>query len=339
MKRLLMVLLIAALTFTGIAVAAQEDGTTLLSPMDLMSRPASANMEGFRYEAQGWNNCGPATLTMGLSYFGYQDNQLPAANWLKPNTEDKNVSPWQMVQFVNEEAPGTTRALMRYGGDLDLLKTLIANEFPVIIEAGYDPPPHDLGWMGHYLLMKGYDDNITTFITHDSYDGANHPYAYAEIEDKWYHFNNVYIVLYDITREAELMELLGTDADPVTNLQNTMESLTADFQADPTNPFTLFNIGSIAVEMGNYEVAVGFYDEARRIGLPWRMLWYQFGPFEAYYSVGRYGDVIQLAQANLNDGGGQYVEETYFYAGLAREALGETQRAVQNYNTAIQFNP
>ena len=34
--------------------------------------------------------------------------------------------------------------------------------------------------------------------------------------------------------------------------------------------------------------------------------------------------MIDLAQANLNDGGGQYVEETFYYGGLAREGWGRT---------------
>jgi tetratricopeptide (TPR) repeat protein len=69
------------------------------------------------------------------------------------------------------------------------------------------------------------------------------------------------------------------------------------------------------------------------------MLWYQFGPFEAYNAVERYNDTIQLAQRNLNDGGGQFVEETFYYAGVAREGLGEAQRATDNYRAALAFNP
>jgi hypothetical protein len=339
MKALFRVVVILTVVFVGSVVMAQDDtsGTTLVSPMDLL--PSSASIDTFRYERQGWNNCGPATLTMGLTHFGYQPNQNTAAAWLKPNVEDKNVSPWQMVEFVNTQAPGTTRAMYRYGGELDLLKTLIVNEFPVVIEAGYDPPPHDLGWMGHYLLMKGYDDSTSIFTTHDSYDGANYPYAYAEIDDKWRHFNNVYIVLYDITREEELMTLLGEDADPQRNLELTLAENQLAAAENPTDPFAWFNVGTTYTLLENYEFAAAAYDEAFKYGLPWRMLWYQFGPFEAYMEMGRYGDVVRLAQNNLNDGGGQYVEETFYYAGLAREALGETDRALTNFNTAIQFNP
>ena len=47
------------------------------------------------------------------------------------------------------------------------------------------------------------------------------------------------------------------------------------------------------------EEAAAAFDQARQIGLPWRMLWYQFGPFEAYYETGRYDEVIALADATL----------------------------------------
>jgi tetratricopeptide (TPR) repeat protein len=68
-------------------------------------------------------------------------------------------------------------------------------------------------------------------------------------------------------------------------------------------------------------------------------MWYQFGPFIAYNEVGRYQDMVDLAQANLNDGGGQFVEETFYYGGLAREGMGQNDRAISNYNGAIAFNP
>ena len=84
-------------------------------------------MSGFNFEYQGWNNCGPTTLTNALTYFGYTDDQLRAANYLKPNREDKNVSPWEMVRFVNSQVPELpVYALTRMGGTVDLLKTLIA---------------------------------------------------------------------------------------------------------------------------------------------------------------------------------------------------------------------
>lgn len=339
MKSVYRLLLLIFLLLPGTAAFAQDTETL----------PASYLMSGFTYHAQGWNNCGPATLTMGLSYFGYGDNQNRAAGWLKPNGEDKNVSPWQMVEYVNTQVPELPiYATQRYGGTLDTLKLLISNEFPVIIEAGYDPPRAAQGWMGHYLLVIGYDDAALEVTTHDSYDGASLNYSYEHVKEFWQHFNYTYIVLYQLNREAELMELLGEDADAYGNLVRAYETARNEANADPTDSFAWHNMGSIMVELGKlldsqemYEGAAVIFDQARSVGdgLPWRMLWYQFGMYEAYLEVGRYQDVIDLAARTRNDGGGQYVEETFYYAGLAREGLGERDRAITNYDAVLAFNP
>lgn len=302
--------------------------------------PAAYQLQNVRYEGQGWNNCGPATITNALTFFGYTNNQQRAAQWLKPNNEDKNVSPWQMVEFVNTQVPELpVFALKRYGGTSELIKTLLVNNFPIIIEKGYDPEPDRLGWMGHYLLMTGYNDASQEWITHDSYIGPDIRYSYEYINTYWQHFNYAYVVIYDRAREAELMTLLGSDADERNNIINALNIARAEASADQTDKFAWFNMGTNFVELGMYTEAAVAYDQARGLELPWRMLWYQFGPFEAYIQTGRYDEAIVLAQRNLNDGGGQYVEETFYYGGLAREGKGEYERALSNYAAALQFNP
>jgi len=319
------------------AAFAQETSNLVTSA----SLPASFTLTGIQHIYQGWNNCGPATVTMGLTYFGGTNDQYVAARWLKPNGEDKNVSPWQVAEYVNTQVPGTTKALVRQGGNFDLIKTLVTNGFPVMIEAGYDPVTDDQGWMGHYLLVVGYNDGAQTFNMMDSFLGPNRSYPYEEVNTFWRHFNRVYIVLYDMTREADVMALLGSDADERQNSMNALETARREAIANPEDPFAWFNMGTNFLALGMYNEAATAYDQARNVGdgLPWRMLWYQFGPFEAYYHIGRYDDMIALSQANLNDGGGQYVEETFYYAGLARAAKGEMQRAIDNFNQTIFFNP
>jgi hypothetical protein len=328
--RLIALLLLIAVVSVG-AASAQEDEVEL---------PVSFTLNGFTYIAQTWNNCGPATLTMALTYFGVTADQQPAADWLKPNYEDKNVSPWQMVQYVNDFIPGVF-ATSRVGGTLERLKTLLSNGFPVIIESGYDPENHDGGWMGHYLLTVGYDDNTQIITTYDSYEGQNFQYSYEHINEFWNQFNRLYIVLYTPDREEELMTLLGDDADVEQNFANALELARLDAIANNENSFAWFNMGTNFVGLGMYAEAAVAYDQARTVGegLPWRMFWYQFGALDAYVAVGRYEDVITIVQGNLNDGGGQYVEETFYYGGLAREGLGQTDRALSNYRTAVEFNP
>jgi len=319
-------------------VAAQE----VITPENL---PATYRQYGFTYHAQWWNNCGPATLTMALSRFGYGDDQGRAADWLKPNSEDKNVSPWQMAEFVNTQVPEMdVYALIRYGGTLELLKALVANDFVVIIESGYDPERANQGWMGHYLSVIGYDDARQVIITNDSYDGEGLEYSYLHIQQFWQHFNYIYLVIYEQERLPELEALLGDNADEETNLYNTFDVARNEAIAPMTyeyhEAFAWFNMGAARVMLGIVDQTTAeAFNQARNIGLPWRTLWYRFEMYDAYLAVEDYNTVIDMAGAVRNDGGGQYVEETFYYAGLAREGLGETSRALENYRAAVNFNP
>ena len=328
-QRLLILLLIITAAGSG-ALAQTNEGRGSL--------PEIFRMQNLGREYQGWNNCGPATLTNALVHFGYTDDQYRAAKWLKPNYEDKNVSAWQMAEFVNTQIPELpVYALVRDGGTLELLQRLMVNGFPVLIEKGYEPP--DYTWMGHYLLLAGYDEALSEVDTMDSFKGPNTRYSYEEIQEYWQHFNYKYIALYTVNRETELMALLGDDADEWQNQINALEMARAEAIADQEDAHAWFNMGSSFVELGMHDAAAQAYDKAISLGLPWRMFWYQFGAWEAYYHTGRYDDMIRIARQNQNDGGGQYVEETYYYLGMAREGRGEVSKALQNYDIALTFNP
>jgi tetratricopeptide (TPR) repeat protein len=293
-----------------------------------------------RHEYQRWNNCGPTTLTMGLSYFGYPDNQLPAAYYLKPNTEDKNVNPWEMVSFVNEVASQTTnvRALYRPGGDFDLIKQLLVADFPVIIEKGFEPPDED--WMGHYLLLIGYNDGEGVLFTYDSYmghgdfQGLREPYA--KIERYWWHFNNTFIVLYPSERETEVLQILGERAD--LNRAYELAAVAAQIraQADAQDAWAWFNIGDALTHLGYYQQATDFFNAAFDIGLPWRTLWYRHTPLEAFYQSGKFNTVLYLVQqAKLTT---PYVEEWHYYHGLVFASHGRVADAKAQFNQALTYN-
>jgi tetratricopeptide (TPR) repeat protein len=53
--------------------------------------------------------------------------------------------------------------------------------------------------------------------------------------------------------------------------------------------------------------------------------------------VGRYQDVLDLAQANLATS--EDLEEAHYYRGLALEALGRIEEARQAYQMALKYNP
>ena len=111
----------------------------------------------------------------------------------------------------------------------------------------------------------------------------------------------------------------------------------AETEADPEDRYAWFNVGTNYVGLGEYGEAARAYDRSRTLNLPWRMLWYQFGPFEAYLQTNRYQDVIVLTDANLKVT--KNLEESYYYRALARRALGDEAGAREDLETALHYNP
>jgi tetratricopeptide (TPR) repeat protein len=101
--------------------------------------------------------------------------------------------------------------------------------------------------------------------------------------------------------------------------------------------FSLFNVGSSLTSLGRHTDAVLAYDQARQLGLHYRMLWYQFGPYESYFAVGRHDDVIALANATLQTAGN--LEESYYWRGMSRRAQGDLDGARADFEEALRYHP
>ncbi len=310
--------------------------------------PANARIERVRHEFQEWNNCGPATLAMTLSVFGMDLRQGDTAVVLKPNPEDRNVTPFEMASYVNKET--NLKAINRVNGNADLIKRFIANNIPVILEIGIEPPGELrwMGWYGHYMLVVAYNDEKQEFNVYDSWLGTgNEPLTnsdpngriltYEELATNWPHFNRNYIAVYQPEQAELVANIIGENMNEQLMWQNAREIAQQEASQDPENPFFWFNLGTSNNALGEHELAAAAFDQARTIGLPWRMLWYQFGPYEAYYQVGRYEDVILLADVTLNDR--PYFEESFYYKGLAQAALGDVAASRNNLQRAADFNP
>jgi tetratricopeptide (TPR) repeat protein len=154
-------------------------------------------------------------------------------------------------------------------------------------------------------------------------------------------------VVYRPEQEGQLQEVLGpTMLDPLAMWTRTAEQAQQAIEVNGQNAFTWFNRGTALTHLGRltgdtsyYEQAAAAFDQARLIGLPPRMLWYQFQPYEAYLAVGRIEDVLILAEATLVSQGGRNVEETYFYQGRALLAQGDTAGATAAFRRAASLNP
>ena len=311
---------------------------TGISNTTKISLPDSYRNYGFQWARQTWNNCGPATLTTALTYFGWVQDQDYAKRNLRPNREDKNVSPEELVNFVNTKSQ--VRALWRVGGNTELLRALIANGFPVMVERGMMFEAND--WLGHYQALVAYDDSQGVLYAYDSFlgngsSGEGEQMRYNSFDEDWKAFNRLYIVIYQPQDEAHLQSILGVNWDQQQAAENALLVAQEEARANQADGFAWHNMGTSLTLLGRYEEASSAFDIARQTNLHWRILWYQFGMFESYYHVGRYDDVISLAQINLNQS--PELEESYYWRGMALIEQGKPNEAASNFRTALRYNP
>jgi hypothetical protein len=313
---------------------------TLLPSPTPAEIPVAVRLEGMTWEPQKFNNCGPANLIQAMRFLKWRETQEVVAGWLKPSKLDKNVSPWQLVEYVNTRTNGQLRALTRVSGNLGLVKQLVARRFGVIVETGfYDPDDPQEGWIGHYLTIIGYDDNQARLYKLDTYKGEKSE-DYAVIDELWSHFNRRYLVVYPPEREAELAQIIGPDMDTTHNARQSLETAIVEARLLPSNPFVWFNLASSLTLLGRYAEAAQYYDYARSVNggqLPYRITWYEFGPFEAYYNAGRYDDALALIAFTIETSKGE-VEEMFYWRGMIAAARGDVANAVNDFTITLRFN-
>ncbi|NLE84025.1 MAG: hypothetical protein GX603_05875, partial [Chloroflexi bacterium] len=253
--------------------------------------PASFVLEGMGLEYQTMNNCGPANLSMNITYWGWPTNQHITEDALKTHKDDRNVMLQEMLDYA--EANTNLKGQLRYGGDMEIVKRLLSNGFPVLLERGHTD--EEQGWMGHYSIVTAYDDSTQTVQIPDTLLGIM-SMTYAELERDWWHFDGIYLVIYPLEHEDEVLALLGEDSDSAQNLENTLAKLENRItQVDGQDLFfALYSKGSVLVEQGDYLAAAQVYDQAFLVysqlepgQRPWRITWYQVGPYLAYYYSGR----------------------------------------------------
>jgi tetratricopeptide (TPR) repeat protein len=302
--------------------------------------PGKVDLPAPLWEQQGANNCGPATLALYLRYYGWQGNQDNIAQVVKPIPEDRNVNPEELVYFVRTHA-GWLSAEFRVGGDLQLLKQLIAAGFPVMIEESFffDTPywPNDDLWAAHYLLVTGYDDSAQSFTGQDSFHGPNQVIASTTLDSYWQIFNRVYLLVYPPAQEGTLKAVLGDNWDADLNRQHALEVSQAETQSEPKNAYAWFNLGSNLVYFERYGEAASAYDTARKLGLYQRMLRYQFGPFFAYFHAGMTTELIAVTEYALERTPNS--EEALLWHGWALYRMGKKNEAVADWQKALQYHP
>lgn len=302
------------------------------TPFPLTPTAPEVRLGGITYTPQMWNNCGPATLTMMLSYYGQEVHQREPASFLKPNGDDKNVSPHQLSRYFAQQGFET---IVRMGGTVEVLQQLLSNRFPVMVEDWIEQDDH--GGMGHYRLFTGYDREDGYFIAQDSYYGPDELVYMRPFYRDWRVFNRKYIVVFRPEQRERVEAILGPYLDDDFMWEHALHTAQSEANADPADAFAWFNLGTTYTHLQQPQLAAAAFDEARHLGLPLRMFWYQFEIFEAYLAIGRYEDVANLAYATAYSASGH--EEAYYYAGLGYLGQGKNEVGISYLQKALDYNP
>jgi len=291
-------------------------------------------------DMQDWNNCGPATLALQLRYWGWQGDQYDISEVIKPTRDDRNVNVEELVYYVRNRS-GWLNAEYRVGGDLEMIKKLIAAGIPVMLEESFEVDrqywPSDDLWSGHYRLITGFDDASQMFTAHDTEIGPNQKVSYTDTDINWQSFNRVYVIVYPPDMEEAVISILGEQWDMDVNRQKALEMAERETQEDPDNAFAWFNLGNNLAYFARWNESAQAFDAARTIGLPQRMFRYQFTPFMAYFHSLRTDDLMALTKYALDIT--RTSEEAMLWRGYGLYRLGDKDAALSFFNEALRIRP
>lgn len=344
-------------------------GPTLMPTVTAIPLPEAVSLEGVKYEHQHgrFNYCGPANFSMALTFWGWAGDRDVIARAVMPgNTDkdgktankDKNVMPYELQDYIANNIPDMS-SIIRYGGDIGLLKRMVSAGFPVVVEKGiYELDLNGKkSWMGHYAFVTGYDEKSQEIIYQDTYQpagslpGRDRRIEYEKFIEDWRSFNYVFVVVYPYEREAQVLSLLGDWVSEEWAARHALEVAQAESNelSGIDEYFAWFNVGTSHIALFQYTEAAVAYDHA--FGLyarltgdesvrPYRMMWYQTGPYKAYFYSGRYADVINLANTTLEDTISEpLLEESLYWRGQAEYMSGDTQAAINDYRDALLVHP
>jgi len=248
---------------------------------------------------QSFNNCGPATLSMALSYWGINVTQTELGNILRPyqvaggDNDDKSVTLQEVADQATEYG---LYAYLRPNGTPDKLEKFLSQGIPVVTRT-WLMPTEDIG---HYRIIRGYDRSTQTFIQDDSLQGENLSYSYSDFDAIWQPFNYEYLIIVPAEKKEIAERILGEELDEKVAWQNALNRIEKEIVSDPDNWHLTFAKSRIYYYLGEYEKSIEEFEKVES-RLSFRTLWYQIEPIQAYFELGDYDKVFQITDGILNN--------------------------------------
>jgi Peptidase_C39 like family len=308
--------------------------TPAASPL-LKPLPVSQLLQNDYQVFETWNDCGPASLSMALSYFGIHQSQATLAQELRPyqndqgNNDDKDVT---MDELAAEARKFGLLAYHRPAGTMGIMKRFIANGMPVIAETVLTKDDD----IGHFRVVKGYDDTTVSLTQDDSMQGHNVTFTDSDFNVMWKKYNYEYLVLVPRDKQRVAEAILGQDLNPRTAWARAASIDRASLATNPADIDSRFNLSVALYYVGDYLGSVREFERVQS-SLPFRMLWYQIEPIEAYYRLGDYQKVFTLSDTILN-GGNRAFSQLYIIRGMIDKKQGNLAAARAEFENAVFYN-
>ncbi len=306
--------------------------TSIPTPLPL---PTSKTIQSLGHTFQTFNNCGPATYSMMLQYVDIKVPQKELGDRLRPyqvaggDNDDKSVS---MEEIAQDSQRYDLISIHRPNGTIEKLKQFIAADQPIVLRTWLNNKDD----IGHFIIVRGYDDTTNQIVFDDSYYAPNRKTTYQELLSLWQPFNYEYLILVKEENKEKIEQILKEESNIQLAWENAQQRSIEETRAEPQNPFPPFNNARASFYLGNYEQTINVY-ESIKAQLPSRMLWYQYEPILAYEKLGKTKEVFSLIDAILNNNNRAYSE---LYTIKARIYISNNQidQAKKELELALRYN-
>lgn len=284
---------------------------------------------------QTFNNCGPASLSMALSYYGVNVTQKELGDDLRPyqvpggDNDDKSVTLAELAEKAKEYG---VRVYHRPGGTVEIMQQLVALDLPVVTRTWLKVNDD----IGHYRVVKGYDKTAGTLVQDDSLQGKNLTYSNADFDAIWRKFGYEFLVLVPDAKVAQVERVLGDLKDESRAWEKTVEFFEDELVKNPNDLDARFQLSVALYHTGEYQRSTDEFEkvEAR---LPMRALWYQIEPIQAYVALKEYDRVFAMTDKILNNHNRAF-SELYYIRGKIYQERGQNAQAKAEFEKALAYN-
>jgi tetratricopeptide (TPR) repeat protein len=292
-------------------------------------------LENLHHEYQTFNNCGPATLSMILNWYGIKTNQHELGSKMRPfqnpegDNDDKTIFTYEFVEWAQDYG---LMGISRVNGDLELIKLLTSNNIPVVVKTWLNKNED----IGHFRLILGYDESEQIIFQDDSYHGPNKKISYYDFLSMWQPFNYDYIIIFKPEMQDIVEEIIGEEMDETKAWENALDRARAESILDGNNIYPVFNISTSAYHLDDFQTSIESFEKVEN-ALPRRMLWYQIEPILAYKETGNFKKVFEKTDKILN-GGNRAFSELYIIRGDIFLEMEEIDKAMSEFELALKYN-